>query len=97
LAIRRHLTTGQILRPGQRPENVQIVTTEVENEDLVQTITDQDATPSVKNSSQYTLFKTANTVATTITDFDDGEIGQVVRVIIKSMTQIRQLTLLHRG
>jgi hypothetical protein len=82
LAIRRHLTTGQILRPGQRPENVQIVTTEVENEDLVQTITDQDATPSVKNSSQYTLFKTANTVATTITDFDDGEIGQVVRVII---------------
>jgi hypothetical protein len=40
---------------------------------------DGDATPSVKNR---TMFKTANTTATTITTFDDSAEGQVIRVII---------------
>lgn len=41
------------------------------------TITDQDATPSVIEGA---YFKTANTVATTITDFDNATEGQVIFV-----------------
>jgi len=43
------------------------------------TLTDQDATPSVKGGLN---FITANTVGTTITDFDDGVDGQAIRVVI---------------
>ena len=43
------------------------------------TFTSTDATPSVAN--KY-LFKTANAGSTTITAFDDGQVGQVIRVII---------------
>ena len=41
------------------------------------TFTDEDATPSVKNHSK---FKEANTMATTITQFDDGEDGQTISI-----------------
>jgi hypothetical protein len=40
---------------------------------------DQDATPSVGSGN---FFQTANTVATTITDFDDGVVGQRITVLI---------------
>ncbi len=46
---------------------------------VINTITDADATPSVKGG---TVFVTANTAPTTITDFDDGVIGQQITVII---------------
>ena len=42
------------------------------------TFTDGDATPSV---GKGTMFKTANTGATTITIFDDGYVGQEVTVL----------------
>lgn len=45
---------------------------------IVTTFTDQDATPSVNRGR---LFKTANTVATTITNFNDGIAGQMIRVV----------------
>lgn len=40
---------------------------------------DQDATPSVASA---TVFRTANTVATTITAFDSGAAGQIIWVLI---------------
>ena len=43
------------------------------------TIADQDATPTVDG---YAYLVTANTVATTITDFDDGVVGQEIVVEI---------------
>lgn len=46
--------------------------------DQIQSFTDLDATPSVR---QGCGFKTANTLATTITDFDDGVEGQTVKVV----------------
>lgn len=46
---------------------------------VFRTFTDEDATPSVKGGE---AFKTANTQATTITDFDDTYDGQVFRVVI---------------
>lgn len=45
---------------------------------VVTLFTDQDATPSVNRGR---LFKTANTVATTITNFNDGIAGQMIRVV----------------
>lgn len=42
------------------------------------TFADQDATPDV---SQGRNFKTANTVATTITDFDNGVEGQTICIV----------------
>lgn len=47
--------------------------------DSFRTFTAQDATPSVKGTSN---FKTANANPTTITMFDDGIDGQVIRVVI---------------
>ena len=45
----------------------------------IKTFTDRDATPSV----QYgTLFKTGNSRATSITDFDDGQAGQQITIIM---------------
>lgn len=44
-------------------------------------ITDGDATPSVKNGHMK-LYYTANTGATTITDFDDALEGQLIFVLI---------------
>lgn len=43
------------------------------------TFADQDATPSV---AEGTYFVTANTVATTVTDFDDPTSGQIIIVEI---------------
>ena len=74
----REQLTGQLNRPGNRPENVTLVVSSPEP--LIQTFTDQDTTPSV---SGFDLFQTGNTVATTITDFDDGRVGQVIYVLIK--------------
>jgi hypothetical protein len=71
---------GQILRPGQPPENVDLILDTPE--ELEQVFTDQDATPSVLTTAGNKLFKTGNTVGTTITDFDDGRVGQVIYVII---------------
>jgi hypothetical protein len=49
------------------------------NRKTFQAFTDADDTPSVAG---YINFKTANTGATTITDFDDGFDGQTIKVII---------------
>jgi hypothetical protein len=46
---------------------------------VIQAFTDADATPSVKKGR---MFATANTAPTTITMFDDGISGQVIRVFI---------------
>lgn len=53
--------------------------TPLRNVDPTQTATDQDATPSVANVE---VLITANTVATTITDFDDPYDGQRLTVVI---------------
>ena len=67
-------------RPGQPTEDVVLV---VENtEELMQTFASTDATPSVLTTLQNKLFKTANASATTITDMDDGRVGQTVWVVI---------------
>lgn len=42
------------------------------------TYTNGDTTPSVQNASYMVI---TNTVATTITNFDDGVVGQVIRLI----------------
>ena len=73
----REQLVGQLQRPGQRPENVKLILGGPAP--LIQAIADQDATPSVVG---HNLFTTANTVATTITDFDDGRVGQIIDVII---------------
>jgi hypothetical protein len=54
----------------------------LQNEGLaaeVNTFTDADATPSVKDGY---IFKTANTAATVITSFDDGTTGQEITVYV---------------
>lgn len=71
---------GQVQIPGSRPLDATFVTDSTE--ELVQTIADQDATPSVLTTAQNRLFKTANTTGTTITDFDDGRVGQIIWVVI---------------
>lgn len=77
---RSKLLAGQLQRVGARPEDVKLSIPDPEQ--LIQTITDADATPSVLTTDGNTLFKTANTGATTITDLDDGRVGQRVDVII---------------
>lgn len=79
MAIRTALI-GQIQIPGKSPVDATFVTETTE--ELVQDITDADATPSVLTTAQNKLYKTANTGATTITDFDDGRVGQVIWVVI---------------
>ena len=49
------------------------------HKNTVQTFTAQDATPDVSGG---TVFKTANTLATTITMFDSGAEGQIIWVLI---------------
>ena len=50
----------------------------------IATFGDGDATPSVADSGYpVQLFQTANTGATTITDFDDQEPNQVITIIVK--------------
>lgn len=71
---------GQVQVPGREPVDAFFVTESTE--ELLQTFTDQDATPSVLTTLQNKLFVTSNTMATTITDFDDGRVGQVIYVVI---------------
>lgn len=73
---------GQIQRPGQRPDNVVIIADDDTPEELIQDISDGDATPSVLTTARNSLFRTANTSPTTITDFDDGKVAQRIVVII---------------
>jgi hypothetical protein len=69
---------GHLQFPGSAPQSVEFF--EENPEPLVQTFADQDATPSVLG---HDLWKTGNSTATSITDFDNGRVGQVIRVIIK--------------
>jgi len=46
----------------------------------LQSFADEDATPSVYSGS---FFKTANTGATTITNFDDGDESQIIKILIQ--------------
>lgn len=71
---------GQIQQPGRPPADATFVVESTE--ELAQSFTDADATPSVVTTAQNKLFLTANTGATTITDFDDGRVGQVIWVVI---------------
>jgi len=73
---------GQIQHPGGRPENVEIVVNRRYPDQIIEAFTDADATPSVRTNDNNKVYTTANTGATTITDFDDGFIGQVIQVII---------------
>jgi parallel beta-helix repeat protein len=55
---------------------------------IVQTFTDQDASPLVAGLNK---FKTANTIATTITSFDLGNVGQEIEVLFgDSLTTINE-------
>lgn len=76
----RQPLVGQLQRAGQRPENVRFVVETPAK--LIKPFVDGDATPSILTSNDNTLFKTANTGSTTITDFDDGYAGQSIDVII---------------
>ena len=73
---------GQIQQPGQSPKTAEFIVRDASPEDLIQEFADADTTPSVRTTERYGLFKTANTGATTISDFDDGQVGQVIYVII---------------
>jgi hypothetical protein len=55
--------------------------------------TDQDATPSVKPfHAPYTNFSFANTVPTTVTNFDDGYNGMIIRIMGDTNTTIQHGT-----
>jgi hypothetical protein len=56
---------------------------------LINAFTDADTTPSVL---QRSIFRTANTGATTITTFDDGLIGQEITVLIRDDDTIFDFT-----
>ena len=73
---------GHLQRPNERPENVELIVDRRDPSQLVNLFTDADATPSVRTNLNNQLYKTANTGATTITDFDDGFISQKINVII---------------
>ena len=68
------LDTGNVVRSTGGT-----LTVEVTDHGDFTTFADADATPSVELGRK---FKTANTGATTITDFDDGFAGQEITVII---------------
>ena len=82
MTTRKTHYVGQIQRPGGKPENVQLFVEDLNPVNLVSNFTAGDATPSVKTNINHLLYKTANTSPTTITDLDDGFIGQTVDVII---------------
>lgn len=52
----------------------------------VESFTDADATPSV--ATGQVAYQTANTGATTITDFDDGYEGQTILVVLDANTTV---------
>lgn len=79
--MKRHYV-GQLQRPGQRPENVQLVVDRLNPGQIIAPFADADTTPSVKSNDSDAVYKTANTGATTISDFDDGYVGQKITVII---------------
>lgn len=71
---------GNLLEDGELPRQVELVADEIVAAEVTETFTDGDSTPSVIVPT--TLYKTANTGATTISDFDDGFVGQVITVHI---------------
>ena len=71
---------GHLQFPGSNPQSVEFF--EENPEPLIQTFAAGDATPSVLG---HNLWKTGNSAATSITDFDNGRVGQVIRVIIKDV------------
>ena len=74
---------GQIQQPGAAPANAEFYVHSLQRPaELIQTFADQDATPSVLTTADNVLFRTGNTLATTITNFDDGFVGQFIFVII---------------
>lgn len=79
--MRRHYV-GQLQAPNRRPENIELFVDRRNPDTLVESFTAGDTTPSVKTNDQYMVYKTANTSPTTISDFDDGFIGQSIHVII---------------
>lgn len=77
MPIQRTQHKAQIQAHGERPRNVTLILEEPEP--LIQSFTSGDTTPSVAG---HDLYKTANSGATTISDFDDGRVGQRITVII---------------
>lgn len=75
----RELLRGSLLSPNKNPEEVEMYIDRPEV--IIEAFADGDTTPSVL-SSVTSVFKTANTSATTITTFDDGRVGQVVDIIV---------------
>jgi len=73
---------GTLQRPNERPENVELILDKRSPVNLINIIAVGDTTPSVKSNENNEIYKTANTGSTTITDFDDGFIGQIINVII---------------
>lgn len=82
MTIRNQLI-GQIQIPGKPPQNAVFVISNPE--ELIQTIADGDATPSVFTTVNNKLYITANASPTTITDFDSGRVGQTIWVIINDV------------
>ena len=73
---------GELQKPGQRPENVELFLNIRDPARPVTDFSDGDATPSIKTNENNRLFRTTNTSPTTITDLDDGYIHQTVNIII---------------
>lgn len=71
---------GDLLEEGERTRTVQLIADEIVAAQVIETFADGDSTPSVIVPTS--LYKTANTGATTISDFDDGYVGQVITVHI---------------
>lgn len=71
---------GTLFEADQPSRNVELIADEVIASEVVETFTDGDSTPSVVVPT--TVYKTANTGATTISDFDDGFTGQIITVLI---------------
>lgn len=69
-----------ITKTNYRPQTVDDIIIYPTSRQEFQTFTDGDTTPSIKG---FENFKTGNTSATTISDFDNGYDGQVLHIIIK--------------
>lgn len=69
---------GDLIESGEKTRQVRLIADEVIANEIPETFTDGDTTPSV--STPNNLFKTNNTGATTISDFDDGYTGQVITI-----------------
>ena len=79
MTVTRSQFIGQIQRPGQRPESVTLIADQRPSRENPIVFTAADATPSVLG---FDLFQ-SDTGALTITDLDDGTMGQEITIVSK--------------